>query len=163
VKVSSEADVRQPRDELVSVWTLAVAACLLAAVATASKTTLSLAVGGVILAAGGCLALIALTRLGDKIKLISAGPYAWVRHPFYLGLLLMLFGAVIVTRSPVGGVMFIPALGLTLARARREEHNLRLRFGARYDAYRRRVPFILPAMGRRPTLDPSENEHERSD
>ena len=134
----------QPRGELIAPWALAVAACVLSAVATASKTRLSLMVGGPLLAAGGFLALISLATLGDKLALVSEGPYRWVRHPFYLGILVMLAGAVVATRSLVGALLFIPALALTYARAQREEHNLRLRYGVRYDEYCKRVPFILP-------------------
>ena len=133
-----------PLSELKLPWSLAVAACVVAATMTASKTTLSLAIGGLLLAAGSLLALSALLALGDRSRLVSKGLYGWVRHPFYLGLLVMLVGAVIVTRSLIGALLFIPALTLTLARARREEHNLRLQFGASHQASPARVPFIFP-------------------
>ena len=155
--VFSNTDSGQPRSELVLPWTLVITACLLAAVATANKTTLSLVLGGPMLAAGGLLMLASLAALGDKHTLVTDGPYRWVRHPFYLGLLVMLAGAVIATWSLAGALLFVPALILTLARARREEHTLRLRFGARYDAYRQRVPFILPI----PQLAPPGSQHDR--
>jgi hypothetical protein len=47
-------------------------------------------------------------------------------------------------RSLPAIVLFIPTLRVTLVRARREEHNLALRFGEAYEAYWARVPFILP-------------------
>jgi protein-S-isoprenylcysteine O-methyltransferase Ste14 len=148
----------QPRGELIAPWTLAVATCVLSAVATASKTKLSLMVGGPLLAAGGLLALISLATLGDKLTLVTEGPYRWVRHPFYLGILVMLVGAVVITRSLVGALLFIPALASTLARAHREEHNLRLRYGVQYEAYCTRAPFILPF--RRPAPLKADRDEE---
>jgi protein-S-isoprenylcysteine O-methyltransferase Ste14 len=141
---ASFKDTAQPRNELIALWALAVAACVLSTVVTASKTSLSLLMGVPILAVGGLVALISLATLGDKLTLVSEGPYRRVRHPFYLGILVMLIGAVVITRSLVGALLFIPALASTLARAQREEHNLRLRYGVQYEAYCTRVPFILP-------------------
>ena len=77
------------------------------------------------------------------------GPYSICRHPLYLfstigavGFGLML-GSVILTVL-IGGTVFA-ILSLTAAR---EEGFLRHAFGARYDAYARRVPRMLPALGK---------------
>jgi protein-S-isoprenylcysteine O-methyltransferase Ste14 len=141
---SDDTNINQPIGELLAPWTVAVAACVFGAVATARKTDLSLTAGGILLAMGGLEALIALATLGNQQTLARQGPYRWVRHPFYLGIVVMLIGAIIATRSLMGALLFIPALASTLARARREEHNLRLRYGVRYEDYCKQVPFILP-------------------
>jgi protein-S-isoprenylcysteine O-methyltransferase Ste14 len=78
-------------------------------------------------------------------ELVNTGPYALVRHPIYTGLI----GAVLATAaaeatwfSLLGGALM--ALGLWL-KAALEERFLREEFGpAAYDAYRRRVPMLIP-------------------
>ena len=76
--------------------------------------------------------------------LVMTGPYRWVRHPYFLGILLMLVGAIVAMRSLPALILLYPALRVTLLRAHREEHNLVLRFGESYLTYHERVPFMLP-------------------
>ena len=99
---------------------------------------------GALLLVGGLLALAAVRAVGRGTRLVMRGPYSWIRHPYFLGVLLMLVGAIVAMRSLPALVLLIPTLRVTLIRARREEHNLALRFGEAYGAYWSRVPFILP-------------------
>ncbi len=140
-----------PRNELILPWALSVAANVLVAVITSDSSNVSLVIGGVGLAAGGLLAIVSMMMLGEGQRLVREGPYRFVRHPFYLGLLLMLGGALVATRSLAGAALFLPAFLITVARARREEHNLELRYGSRYTEYRDRVPFLFPVQWRKST------------
>lgn len=78
-------------------------------------------------------------------RLIQSGPYAWVRHPIYLGLLVAMVGTALLLGSGVLGW-----LGVALASAGflrkllQEEHVLEQRFGEAYRAYRRQVRAVLP-------------------
>jgi len=144
VTASSESRAGQPRSELRVPWSLAMAACGLAAILTPNAARFSSAVGIPLLVGGSALMLISMSMVGDRHTLVVDGPYRWVRHPAYVGLLTMLAGLVIFTWSFWGALAFAPAAVLTYARARREEHNLHLRFGARYEAYRQQVPFAWP-------------------
>ncbi len=133
-----------PVGEMVLAWTLLVAACAAGALITGQFNRTSLRIAAPLLLLGGLLALAAVRSLGRGQVLVTTGPYRWIRHPYFLGILLMLVGAVIAMRSLPALVLFYPALRVTLVRARREEHNLALRFGDPYLEYNRRVSFILP-------------------
>jgi len=97
-----------------------------------------------LLLAGGLLALASVRALGQGRELVTRGPYRWVRHPYYLGILVMLVGAIVAMRSLPALILFYPAVRVTLLRARREEHNLGLRLGDAYHKYQERVAFMLP-------------------
>jgi protein-S-isoprenylcysteine O-methyltransferase Ste14 len=85
-----------------------------------------------------------ITRKADH-RVIDTGPYALVRHPIYTGILL----AVLATAAVKGTVyglagMVLITLGLWL-KARLEARWLAQELGAGdYEAYRRRVPMLLP-------------------
>jgi protein-S-isoprenylcysteine O-methyltransferase Ste14 len=80
-------------------------------------------------------------------RLIDTGPYALVRHPIYTGLIaaaLATAGAEGTAPAMLGGAMM--ALGLWF-KARLEERFLREELGPEtYNAYRRRVPMLIPFM-----------------
>jgi protein-S-isoprenylcysteine O-methyltransferase Ste14 len=85
-----------------------------------------------------------ITRKQDH-HVVDSGPYAIVRHPIYTGIL---FSAV-VTAVIVGAVHTYIGAGLLVVgywiKARLEEQFLREELGAQdYDAYRRRVPMLVP-------------------
>jgi len=77
-------------------------------------------------------------------QLIKSGPYAFVRHPIYSGLLLASIG----TATVVGewrGVLGIPLiLASESIKARREEQFMSAEFGDAYEEYRRGTGFLIP-------------------
>jgi protein-S-isoprenylcysteine O-methyltransferase Ste14 len=79
--------------------------------------------------------------------LITTGPFALVRHPMYLGILLAGLGGILIywtwTFVFVTGNFF----GLII-RARREEEALAAAFGPEWESYRCRVPAWLPRLRR---------------
>lgn len=77
-------------------------------------------------------------------ELIRTGPYRFVRHPIYSGILLALTGTVLCRRNLWGflGVALV-WLGLWL-KSRLEERFMTETFGAQYDDYRRTTGAILP-------------------
>ena len=81
-------------------------------------------------------------------ELIRTGPYQIVRHPIYLGMLLMyLSTALIMSIWPVmlvGLVIFITG---TEIRVRIEDRLLASRFGEEFESYRRAVPAYIPRTG----------------
>ena len=76
--------------------------------------------------------------------LITSGPYRFVRHPIYTGLLLALIGFAL-ARGEWRGVV---ALGLAFAafwrKLRIEEQWMREQFGGAYEEYSRRVAALIP-------------------
>ena len=77
-------------------------------------------------------------------QLATTGPYAVVRHPQYSGFVLILLGFLVQWPTIPTLVMF-PALVIMYARlARREEREIRERFGEAYDEYAARTPAFIP-------------------
>jgi protein-S-isoprenylcysteine O-methyltransferase Ste14 len=144
-----------PVGEMVVAWSLLVAACAAGALVTGEFSRVSLRAGAPLLLVGGLVALAAVRALGRGRELVTRGPYRWVRHPYYLGILLMLVGAIIAMRSLPALILLYPTVRVTVQRARREEHNLALRFGEAYLAYHERVPFLLPVRPPLPRTWPS--------
>jgi protein-S-isoprenylcysteine O-methyltransferase Ste14 len=83
----------------------------------------------------------------DGHRIIDTGPYGLVRHPIYTGLIwaaLTMAIAEALLPAVIGGVLL--AAGLWL-KAAAEEKFLSAEFGPEiYDAYRRRVPMLVPFM-----------------
>jgi protein-S-isoprenylcysteine O-methyltransferase Ste14 len=77
-------------------------------------------------------------------ELIRSGPYRWVRHPIYTGLLLALLG----TALSIGNGRALVGLALIVVSALRkieiEEHFLSDQFGDDYARYRAEVPALVP-------------------
>jgi protein-S-isoprenylcysteine O-methyltransferase Ste14 len=76
---------------------------------------------------------------------IDTGPYAIVRHPIYSGLILVVWTTAALKATLLGfpGAVIMTAGFFT--KARLEEKFLREELGAdAYDAYRRRVPMLIP-------------------
>lgn len=84
-------------------------------------------------------------RLVAHHRLIISGPYAFVRHPIYSAMMLMLVATGIVRATPLvsGAALALYVIG-TLVRIRAEEALMREAFGVDWDRYRRRVPALVP-------------------
>lgn len=82
--------------------------------------------------------------LKEGHELITTGPYAFVRHPIYTGLLVAFCGGAL----SVGEWRAVLALGVVTAalwrKWRVEERGMRRLFGQAYDSYARRVPAVIP-------------------
>jgi len=80
-------------------------------------------------------------------RLVVSGPYSFVRNPMISGVLLLLLGEGLVLRSTPHllwtGIFFVVnAIYIPLF----EEPQLRSRFGAAYEEYRKAVPRLLPRL-----------------
>jgi protein-S-isoprenylcysteine O-methyltransferase Ste14 len=144
VRDDSEAVPGVPVGEMPVAWTLLVLGCAVGALLTGEFSRFTLRLAAPFLLVGGLLALASVRAIGRGRTLVTHGPYRWIRHPYFLGILLMLVGAIVAMRSLPALVLFIPALRVTVARAHREEHNLMERFGEAYEAYRSKVPSFVP-------------------
>ncbi|MDX1649137.1 MAG: isoprenylcysteine carboxylmethyltransferase family protein [Myxococcota bacterium] len=83
-------------------------------------------------------------------RLVVRGPYRWTRNPMYLGVLGVILGEALLLGA---WSLLLYAAGVATAFhlfvVLYEEPHLRRTFGARYEAYRARVPRWLPRAGRR--------------
>ena len=76
--------------------------------------------------------------------LVRTGPYRWVRHPIYTGLLLALLGTTVeVDRWSMLGAMLLVAVAF-LRKIRVEERFLRDAFDADHARYCRSTPALIP-------------------
>ena len=80
-------------------------------------------------------------------ELIQGGPYRWVRHPIYTGLLVALTGSALAEDRWSALAAVALAVGSCWIKLLREEAWMRETFGEKYQAYcartARLVPFIL--------------------
>jgi len=111
---------------------------------------------------GACIALVGLmiraaaagiVRKGQQLA--SSGIYAWTRNPLYFGSTILAAGFVVgsnswIVAAVVAGyiLMFYPAV------VRREDRDLREKFGAEFAVYSARVSAFIPWPTRRPPSGP---------
>lgn len=126
--------------------------------------------GALLLAAGAALHALASGYLTKREALCTAGPYRFVRNPFYLADFLRDLGVLFACHAGGQGawrlvwlvpLLYFPAMYLGLIRRRvleKEEPLLRARFSALYDAYAAQVPRFLPRLAPAPALTPGRFE-----
>lgn len=80
--------------------------------------------------------------------LITGGPFAVVRHPFYISYSIAWLAAPVATHGPVIGLLALVAIGIYATAARREEKQLEGRFGDAYRTYQRGTGMLVPSVTR---------------
>jgi len=99
--------------------------------------------GGFLLLATAWKTLYEAHRRHD---LATTGIYAYVRHPQYVGFIVIMLGFLLQWPTLLTALMF-PVLVIMYVRlARREEGEALATFGAEYERYMRRVPGFLPRL-----------------
>lgn len=111
---------------------------------------------GLLLVLAGSGLFLAVTRalgrhfstslhLREDHRLVTQGPYRWIRHPMYLAYLLSWTGFLLLTGNVLavgaGIIAFVLAM---VVRVGREEAMLEAAFGAEWVAYRERTGRFLP-------------------
>ncbi|HXW17256.1 MAG TPA: isoprenylcysteine carboxylmethyltransferase family protein [Candidatus Acidoferrales bacterium] len=105
-----------------------------------------------LIAAGGAIAVIGLViraaaagNLRKLETLTTSGTYSWTRNPLYFGSSFLVAGFAVAGGS-VWSALVIIAYFLIFYPAvmRKEEAELRARYGAAFDAYAARVPLFFP-------------------
>jgi len=122
---------------------------------TGELTALTWITGGAVMTAGEALRVWGVATAGpetrrrsrDVARLVTHGPFAFVRNPIYLGNLLMWLGFGIAAGTmwfvPVAATLFAAEYGLIV---RFEERELLAAFGAEYERYRERTDRWIPRM-----------------
>ena len=82
--------------------------------------------------------------------LATTGPYARVRHPQYVGFVLIMFGFLLQWPTLLTAVMFPILVTMYVRLARREEREALAEFGDEYARYMAAVPGFVPHLGRTP-------------
>lgn len=85
-------------------------------------------------------------KLDAGHQLATGGPYAWVRHPIYVGLNLLALGTAVWMPTVFTGLGAVLMLIGSDLRGRAEERALTTAFGARYREYCTRTRRFLPGV-----------------
>jgi protein-S-isoprenylcysteine O-methyltransferase Ste14 len=111
------------------------------------------AIGAALFASGIALAVWARFHLGrnwgmpmtekSEPELVTSGPYRFVRHPIYSGLLLALIGTALAI-DLLGMILAVLIAGYFYYCARVEEKNLIRTFPTAYPAYRLGTKMLIP-------------------
>lgn len=103
----------------------------------AEPTPGSLQIGGLVASIGEAVRIWAAGHLDKGREVTTSGPYAFTRHPLYVGSTLIGAGLAIASASLVVALVIAAYLGVTLTAAiRTEEAHLTEKFGAAYPEYR---------------------------
>nr|QOL00309.1 hypothetical protein [uncultured organism] len=79
-------------------------------------------------------------------RLVVAGPFRYVRNPLYLGNVFLALGVGLYA-PPLGFAIIVAGnVAIVAFLAREEAHQMALRYGATFDAYRRAVPAFVPRL-----------------
>jgi protein-S-isoprenylcysteine O-methyltransferase Ste14 len=110
------------------------------------------ALGAVLCALGVAVAIWARLSLGrnwgmpmsvkEAPDLVTSGPYAWVRHPIYSGIILAALGSTFVILAWAAPLVILS--GYFVYSAKREERLMSAQFPDRYPAYVRRTKMLVP-------------------
>jgi protein-S-isoprenylcysteine O-methyltransferase Ste14 len=82
----------------------------------------------------------------EQPALVLGGPFAIVRQPHALGLVVLLVGAALALRSAAAAVPATLAIGAVIATAVRTDRMLADRHGEAHARYRRAVPLLVPRL-----------------
>ncbi len=101
---------------------------------------------------GNIFCILVISRLGRSFsilpearKLVTTGPYAYIRHPLYLAEAIATIGAVISFLSYQAVMLMIAQFGLQIIRMRYEERILRDAFPD-YAEYAKRTARLIPGV-----------------
>jgi protein-S-isoprenylcysteine O-methyltransferase Ste14 len=105
---------------------------------------------------GGLLRLWPVFVLGNRFSglvaiqpghtLVTGGIYGVIRHPSYLGAVVLSLGWSLAFRAGAGVLLTALMLVPLVARMNAEERMLREAFGAQYEAYRARTARLIPGL-----------------
>jgi|SRR5581483_11670557 len=76
--------------------------------------------------------------------LATTGPYSYIRHPQYLGFILIMFGFLLQWPTLLTLAMFPVLVVMYVRLAHQEEREVRAEFGEPYDRYAEKTPAWIP-------------------
>lgn len=80
----------------------------------------------------------------ENHELITGGPYAFVRHPIYTGMLMMLLGTVIISGHAFGFAILALGTFMLWLKSLDEERMMIKHFPDAYPPYKKRVRALIP-------------------
>ena len=79
-------------------------------------------------------------------ELVCSGPYRWIRHPIYTGIVVAMVGSGLIRDHRKGWIGVAIVLAAFYIKARREERFLSEEFGDSYREHSRRTGMFLPRL-----------------
>jgi protein-S-isoprenylcysteine O-methyltransferase Ste14 len=101
--------------------------------------------GGFVLISAAWKVLFEAQKRGE---LATTGVYSYVRHPQYVGFVLIMLGFLLQWPTILTLAMFPVLVFMYVRLARTEEREVRAAFGGVYDDYAARVPAFIPRLAR---------------
>jgi len=102
----------------------------------------------IILTISGLLAGFGLNTVFGKTReepqVITTGVFSVVRHPIYLGSILLYLGFILLSLSFLSTLVWFIIIIFYYMISRYEEKLLTQRFGSAYEEYKKKVPMLLP-------------------
>jgi protein-S-isoprenylcysteine O-methyltransferase Ste14 len=83
----------------------------------------------------------------DTTVIVESGTYGIVRHPQFLGVILIAGGSIIISQHWLFGAIGILIIGIVPNWIHEAEENLILKFGDNYKRYMERVPQMNVFLG----------------
>ncbi len=84
-----------------------------------------------------------------KAGLVTDGPYAYVRHPQYSGLFIVMIGMLIQWPTIITALMFPVLIFVYYRLSKREESEMIKMFGDEYKRYMEKTPMFVPKLVRK--------------
>jgi len=93
-----------------------------------------------------------------KAKLQTRGPYRWIRHPMYTGVILWMAGSAAARQNWLAAALWVALIGFFLAKIAWEERRL-VETYPQYQSYKDSVPALVPTPRRQdPASDAPTSE-----
>jgi protein-S-isoprenylcysteine O-methyltransferase Ste14 len=120
------------------------------------RTGAAAVLGVTVMAVGALVTAVSIFAMGrawrigidpeNRSELAEDGPYRWIRHPIYSGMLVLLAGNVLlIPHAAITVMALVTALGIAY-QARREEQYLLGALGERYARYLARTGRFFPRL-----------------
>jgi protein-S-isoprenylcysteine O-methyltransferase Ste14 len=92
---------------------------------------------------------IVFGEVRKKPHVITKGVFGIVRHPIYLGSILLYAGFIALTLSLASFAIWLVIVAFYYVLSQYEERLLTERFGKEYEDYMKKVPMLIPGLGGR--------------
>jgi protein-S-isoprenylcysteine O-methyltransferase Ste14 len=110
---------------------------------------LSLVIGGLLSTAGGtiCVYWYIYWERNFQGELLTEGPYAYVRHPYYSGFILLAIGLALALPIFETRLLAVMTLAVISVYVPREEEQLLIQYKKKYRKYMKKVKYkLLPGI-----------------
>jgi len=92
---------------------------------------------------------IVFGQIREKPRVIREGVFSLVRHPIYLGAILLYLGLLVFSLSVLAAIIWVIIIVFYIHISRYEEKLLLEKFGSDYEEYVKEVPMFIPRLKRK--------------